>query len=103
MSSHVYKKVEIVGSSPKSIDDAIHNAIAECNKSIKNLDWFEVTDDVNPINKERIRNIYNKKNNINQGIDFKTVNKKLVVKKEKPFISLSARDKKSFMRTGRKE
>ena len=42
MSNHTYKKVEIVGSSPNSSDEAIHNAIAECNKSLKNLDWFEV-------------------------------------------------------------
>jgi len=41
---HTYKKVEVVGSSPKSIEDAIHNAIAECNKSIKNMNWFEVVD-----------------------------------------------------------
>ena len=44
MSDHVYKKIEVVGSSTKSIEDAIHNAIAECNKSLKNLDWFEVTE-----------------------------------------------------------
>lgn len=41
---HTYKKVEIVGSSKHSTDDAIRNAIAECNKSIKNLDWFEVVE-----------------------------------------------------------
>jgi dodecin len=41
---HTYKKIEIVGSSPNSIDDAIRNAIAECNKSVKNMDWFEVVD-----------------------------------------------------------
>ncbi|WP_339489304.1 dodecin [Pseudomonas sp. EL_65y_Pfl2_R95] len=42
MSEHIYKKVEVVGSSKTSIDDAINNAIAECAKSIRNLDWFEV-------------------------------------------------------------
>ncbi|AQZ95786.1 dodecin [Halopseudomonas phragmitis] len=41
---HVYKKVEIVGSSKISIDDAINNAVAECSKSIKNVEWFEVTE-----------------------------------------------------------
>ncbi|PAU88690.1 dodecin flavoprotein [Pseudomonas sp. WN033] len=41
---HVYKKVEIVGSSKISIDDAINNAITECSKSIKNVEWFEVTE-----------------------------------------------------------
>ena len=39
---HTYKKVEIVGSSKISCDDAIRNAIAQCNKSMRNLDWFEV-------------------------------------------------------------
>ncbi|WP_148862037.1 dodecin [Marinobacter fonticola] len=41
---HVYKKVEVVGSSRTSIDDAINNALAECSKSIKNVEWFEVTE-----------------------------------------------------------
>jgi flavin-binding protein dodecin len=39
---HVYKKVEIVGSSRKSIENAIENALEECSKSIRNLEWFEV-------------------------------------------------------------
>lgn len=42
MSAHVYKKVEIVGSSPKSIEDAIENALATASRSIKNMEWFEV-------------------------------------------------------------
>ncbi|PCK08070.1 MAG: dodecin flavoprotein [Alteromonadaceae bacterium] len=41
---HAYKKVEIVGSSKIGTDDAIRNAIAECNKSLRNLDWFEVVE-----------------------------------------------------------
>lgn len=41
---HVYKKVEVVGSSRNSIDDAINNAIAEYSKSIKNVEWFEVVE-----------------------------------------------------------
>ena len=41
---HTYKKVEIVGSSKNNMEEAIQNAIAECNKSIKNLDWFEVVE-----------------------------------------------------------
>jgi hypothetical protein len=39
---HTYKKVEVVGSSRISSDDAINNALAECAKSIRNLEWFEV-------------------------------------------------------------
>ena len=43
MSDHrTYKKLELVGSSPTSIEDAIINAIAECSKSVKNIEWFEV-------------------------------------------------------------
>ncbi len=41
---HTYKVVEIVGSSKNNLEEAIRNAIAECNKSIKNLDWFEVVE-----------------------------------------------------------
>ena len=41
---HTYKKVELVGSSTSSIEDAINNALAEASKSIKHLEWFEVTE-----------------------------------------------------------
>lgn len=39
---HVYKKVEIVGSSTTSIEEAIQHAINETSKSVKNVEWFEV-------------------------------------------------------------
>ncbi|MCC5839785.1 MAG: dodecin domain-containing protein [Opitutales bacterium] len=42
MSDHVYKKIEIVGSSQTSIEDAIHNAVNRAGKSVKNMRWFEV-------------------------------------------------------------
>ncbi len=41
---HTYKKVEVVGSSRTSIEEAINNALAECAKSIRNLEWFEVVE-----------------------------------------------------------
>jgi len=41
---HTYKKLEIVGTSPNSIEEAIQNAISETSKSISNLDWFEVVE-----------------------------------------------------------
>lgn len=44
MSEHVYKLVEIVGSSTVSSDDAIQNAIARAGKTLKNLNWFEVVE-----------------------------------------------------------
>ena len=43
MSEHTYKLVELVGSSTQSSDAAIHNAIAKAGESIRNMDWFEVT------------------------------------------------------------
>jgi flavin-binding protein dodecin len=42
MTDHVYKSVEITGSSGESINDAIDNAVAKAAKSLRNLDWFEV-------------------------------------------------------------
>lgn len=42
MSDHVYKLIEVVGSSRVGTDDAIRNAIETSAKSIRNIDWFEV-------------------------------------------------------------
>jgi len=44
MSNHTYKLVEIVGSSPTSIEDAITSAIAEASKSVRHIRWFEVVE-----------------------------------------------------------
>ncbi len=44
MSFHVYKKIELVGSSNSSIEDAIENAIAVASRSLDNIDWFEVVE-----------------------------------------------------------
>ena len=38
---HTYKKVELVGSSTTSIEDAINNALGEASKSIQKMEWFE--------------------------------------------------------------
>ena len=42
MEGHVYKKIELVGSSKTSIEDAINNAVKEASNSLEHLDWFEV-------------------------------------------------------------
>lgn len=44
MSEHVYKVVEIVGSSTTSTDDAIRNAIQRASKTIRHMGWFEVAE-----------------------------------------------------------
>ena len=42
MSDHVYRVIEIVGSSRTGTDDAIKTAIARAAQTTRNLDWFEV-------------------------------------------------------------
>lgn len=44
MSEHVYKVVELVGSSGEGTDSAIRNAISRASKTLRNLDWFEVVE-----------------------------------------------------------
>jgi flavin-binding protein dodecin len=44
MSDHVYKKIELVGSSAHSIEDAVTNALARAGKTIRNMRWLEVTE-----------------------------------------------------------
>ena len=39
---HIYKILELVGSSEKGIDDAIQNAISRASKTIREMKWFEV-------------------------------------------------------------
>ena len=39
-----YKKIEIVGISEKSFAEAVKNAVAKANKTLHNLDWFEVVE-----------------------------------------------------------
>ena len=41
---HTYRVTEIVGSSRDSVDQAVRNAIARAGATLRNLDWFEVTE-----------------------------------------------------------
>ena len=43
MSDHVYKSVELTGSSSKTVEDAVQNAVTRASKTLHNLRWFEVT------------------------------------------------------------
>ena len=54
MTDHVYKKVELVGSSTDSIEAAIKTAIQTAGKSLKNLDWFEVVETRGHIEKGQV-------------------------------------------------
>ncbi|GAB4354725.1 MAG: dodecin family protein [Methylohalobius crimeensis] len=44
MSEHVYKVIEIAGSSTQSIDDAIRGAVERASQTLHNLNWFEVVE-----------------------------------------------------------
>lgn len=44
MDEHVYKTIELTGSSTTGIEDAIKKAIARANQTIRQLRWFQVTD-----------------------------------------------------------
>jgi hypothetical protein len=44
MSTHTYKVIELVGSSPVSSDDAIQTAITKASLTLKHLNWFEVVE-----------------------------------------------------------
>ncbi len=44
MSVHVYKILEIVGSSTDSTEDAIRSAVAKASETVRNMHWFEVAE-----------------------------------------------------------
>ena len=44
MSDHVYKQLELTGSSTSGVEDAIRNAVSRASKTLHSLRWFEVTD-----------------------------------------------------------
>jgi dodecin len=43
VSNHVYKTIELVGSSPSGSDEAVRNAITRASATMRNLRWFEIT------------------------------------------------------------
>jgi dodecin len=54
MTDHVYKQIELTGSSTESSDDAIRCAIARASKTLRYLHWFEVTETRGLIEGDRI-------------------------------------------------
>ncbi|WP_110657668.1 dodecin [Salinicola halimionae] len=42
MSDHVYKQIELTGSSPTGIEDAVQNALQKASKTLHGMRWFEV-------------------------------------------------------------
>lgn len=44
MTNHVYKSIELTGSSTDSIEDAVNTAIARASDTVRNISWFEVVE-----------------------------------------------------------
>ena len=44
MSNHVYKQLELTGSSPVSIEDAVSTAIAKAHETVRNIQWFTISE-----------------------------------------------------------
>jgi flavin-binding protein dodecin len=54
MPDHVYKTIELVGSSTKGMEDAVQTAIGKAAETVRNLRWFEVVDTRGHIEKGRV-------------------------------------------------
>jgi len=54
MSNHIYKKIELVGSSANSMEEAVQNAVAKAAQSLRNLRWFEVVETRGQIENNKI-------------------------------------------------
>jgi len=44
VADNIYRIAEIVGTSPSGVDDAIRNAVSRANQTLRNIDWFEMTE-----------------------------------------------------------
>ena len=44
MTNHTYRVTEVVGTSPEGIESAVRNAVARAGETLRNLDWFEITE-----------------------------------------------------------
>jgi flavin-binding protein dodecin len=54
MSDNVYKKIEIVGSSASSLEDAIQNAVGKAAQTVRRMGWFEVEEIRGAINEDQV-------------------------------------------------
>ena len=54
MSDHVYKIIELAGSSDSSVEDAVRNAVARASKTVRNMRWLEVIETRGHIEGDRI-------------------------------------------------
>jgi len=54
MTEHVYKQIEITGSSPISSDEAVRNAVSRASKTIRDMRWFQIIDTRGHIEKNAV-------------------------------------------------
>jgi flavin-binding protein dodecin len=54
MSDHVYKTIELVGSSTRGVEDAVQKAIGKAAETVRNLRWFEILDTRGHIEQGRV-------------------------------------------------
>jgi len=55
MSDHVYKMIELTGSSEKGIEDAIQKAVSKASQTVRNMRWFQVMDTRGHIDNNQIQ------------------------------------------------
>jgi flavin-binding protein dodecin len=55
MEDHIYRVIQIVGSSEKSVDDAIQRAVTRASQTLRNLRWFEVVETRGHIDEGKIQ------------------------------------------------
>jgi dodecin len=54
MSDHIYKTIELVGSSSDTVEDAIRKAVVKAAETVRNLRWFQVVDTRGHIEEGRV-------------------------------------------------
>jgi len=54
MSDHVYKKIELTGSSTESMEQAVRNAVDKAGQTVRNMRWFEVVETRGHIDNQQI-------------------------------------------------
>jgi flavin-binding protein dodecin len=54
LSEHVYKSIELTGSSKKSVEDAVEKAVARASKTVRNMRWLQVMETRGYIEKEKV-------------------------------------------------
>lgn len=54
MANHVYKTIEITGTSPNSIEDAVQTAVGRAAATVRNLQWFEIVEVRGRIDEDKV-------------------------------------------------